>query len=824
MRYIICEKPSVARQFANALQINGKQDGYISGKSPVDNQDYTITWAVGHLVTMSYPEKYDPDLKSWKLSTLPFIPDTWKYELIKDVKKQFDIVNNLFKNFTVGSDIYYNAGDSGREGEYIQRLIVQMSKLPKNADMRRIWIDSQTDAEILRGIKEAKPVSEYDNLSDSAYVRAKEDYLVGINFSRALSCAFGRDFNKAIKSSKYKPLSVGRVMTCVLGMIVRREREIRNFTEQKFYKIEADTGFKSGWKAYKNSEYYNSPLLYSDTGFKNKEDAQKFVYKLASIPKLKVSIIKKSEIKKNAPTLYNLAELQSECSKKLKISPDKTLEIAQSLYEKKLTTYPRTDARVISKAVAIEIERNIKGLSDNVGLFTPEVEYILKNRLHNGIESVKRYVDDSKITDHYAIIPTGEGKISDLNELERKVYDMICYRFLAIFYPPALFNKYEALLMWQNKESFVASCQVLIDYGYRSIYTSADEDSEKTDPELAKALEGINNGDELDAVFKVVEGKTSPPKRYTSGSMVIAMENAGNLIEDEELRNQIKGSGIGTSATRAETITKLIRLGYINLNSKTQVLTPHIDGEAVYDIVERHIPDLLVPETTAHWEQGLDEIAKGESTADFYLPQIENYVRNVVNSVKAQAKEQGAGFEKEEVGICPVCKKKLFTAPFGIACEDRQNKKCSFALGNTIAKRNFTREELLDIIKAFHNGETSKEYKGFISKDNKSFDAMLILNAGEVKFKFPERKLEPTKLLCPKCMMNLQKNGMKLDCSCGFSIWTSAFGRQLSEDELKSLLMGETLYLSGFFSKKKNKYYDAFLKLEGTEYKMSFDN
>ena len=413
MRVIICEKPSVARQFAAALGVTGKQEGYISGKSSVDGEEYTITWAIGHLVAQSYPEKYDPELKAWKLSTLPFIPTKWKYELIKDVKKQFDIINGIFSSMKPG-DVYYNAGDSGREGEYIQRLILQESKMPTNIEQKRVWIDSQTEAEILRGIREAKPVSEYDHLSDSAYLRAKEDYLVGINFSRALSCAFGREFNQKIKSNKYKPISVGRVMTCVLGMIVRREREIRNFVEHKFYKIEADTGFKTGWKATSTSAYYNSPLLYSEVGFKKEDDAIKFTYALASEPHLKVTQAKQTPVKKQAPTLYNLAELQAECSKKFKISPDKTLEIAQSLYEKKLTTYPRTDARVISTAVAKEIYKNINGIKSNLNMFVSEVDYILSNNLYSDIGSKKKYCDDSKITDHYAIIPTGEGLKSGL--------------------------------------------------------------------------------------------------------------------------------------------------------------------------------------------------------------------------------------------------------------------------------------------------------------------------------------------------------------------------------------------------------------------------
>lgn len=823
MRVIICEKPSVARQFAAALGVTGKQEGYISGKSSVDGEEYTITWAIGHLVAQSYPEKYDPELKAWKLSTLPFIPTKWKYELIKDVKKQFDIINGIFSSMKPG-DVYYNAGDSGREGEYIQRLILQESKMPTNIEQKRVWIDSQTEVEILRGIREAKPVSEYDHLSDSAYLRAKEDYLVGINFSRALSCAFGREFNQKIKSNKYKPISVGRVMTCVLGMIVRREREIRNFVEHKFYKIEADTGFKTGWKATSTSAYYNSPLLYSEVGFKKEDDAIKFTYALASEPHLKVTQAKQTPVKKQAPTLYNLAELQAECSKKFKISPDKTLEIAQSLYEKKLTTYPRTDARVISTAVAKEIYKNINGIKSNLNMFVSEVDYILSNNLYSDIGSKKKYCDDSKITDHYAIIPTGEGLKSGLSELEEKVFDVICRRFLAIFYPAAQYNKVEVVLMHQDKEQFSTSTEILLNKGYLAIYSNTDDDDEKKEPVNTELLKKLKVGDILDASFKVVEGKTKPPKRYTSGSMVIAMENAGNLIEDEELRAQIKGSGIGTSATRAETISKLVKLGYINLNTKTQVLTPALDGEAVFDIVEEHIPALLIPETTAEWEQCLADIASGAMKPSEYMPHIEQYVRKTVDNVKSQARESGSSFEKKEIGSCPICSGKLFTAPFGIVCENRQTKACKFTLGNNIIGRNFKESELMVIISKFAARESTPVFDGFISKKGSKFSASLRLDQdGTIKLEFPEKPTEVSSFICPKCQKNFNVAGAKLKCDCGFEVWTMAFGKKLTDGQLKSLLRGESIKAT-LFSKKKNCEYEAYLTMEDDgNFKQSFE-
>ena len=636
MNVIITEKPSVARQFCQALGIpvtDKDKKGYYEGRG-TDGNEYKITYAIGHLIGMSYPEKYDESMKNWRLESLPFIPRKWLYEVIPSVREQYNNIRKLFKSMKAG-DIYYNAGDSGREGEYIQNLIVQEIGLPQGVIQKRIWIDSQTDAEILRGIEEAKPVSEYKSLSESAYVRAKEDYLVGINFSRLLSCAYGREFNEKVKSQKYKPLTVGRVMTCVLGMIVRREREIRDFREQKYYKVEANTGFKSGWKVGEKSKYFESAKLYSDTGFREKEDADEFVSYLSENPKLKVATVNKSDVKKQAPTLYNLAELQAECSKRLKISPDKTLEIAQSLYEKKLTTYPRTDARVISTPVAKEIDRNIKGIRDNLRIFDEEVSYIISNRLYEGIDTKKRYTDDSKITDHYAIIPTGEGSLSGLNELEKEVYEMIVRRFLAIFYPRAIYKKVEIVLTHEDREMFTASSEVLIDKGYLSIYKPCNENDEKEEKADITLLDNVKEGDVLDARFNVSEGKTTPPKRYTTGTMIIAMEDAGKLIEDEDLRETIKSCGIGTSATRAETISKLLKLKYICINEKTQVLTPHADGESVYDIVYEHIPALLIPETTAEWEQGLEGIYKGNTDAGDYLKKIEGFVEGTVTETSA---------------------------------------------------------------------------------------------------------------------------------------------------------------------------------------------
>ena len=725
MRVIITEKPSVARQFCQALKIpavDKEKKGYYEGQGS-DGKYYKITYAIGHLIGMSYPEKYDEELKSWKLENLPFIPQEWKYEVISAVKDQYNNIKKVFKSMKAG-DIYYNAGDSGREGEYIQNLIVQEIGLPQGVIQKRIWIDSQTDDEILRGIREAKPVSDYKALSESAYVRAKEDYLVGINFSRLLSCAYGREFNEKIKSQKYKPLTVGRVMTCVLGMIVRREREIRDFKEQKYYRIEANTGFKSGWKVSETSKYYDSEKLYSETGFKRYDDAAEFVAFLSKTPRLLVDTVKKTDVKKPAPTLYNLAELQAECSKRLKISPDKTLEIAQSLYEKKLTTYPRTDARVISTPVAKEIDKNIKGIRDNLNIFVEEVSYVLGNKLYEGIDSKKRYTNDSKITDHYAIIPTGEGSMSSLNELEKEVYDMIVRRFLAIFYEKATYKKIEIVLTHENKEKFSTSTEVLVDKGYLSVYKPFKEEGDKEEKVDLESLNKIVEGDVVEAAFDVSEGKTTPPKRYTTGTMIIAMENAGKLIEDEDLRETIKSCGIGTSATRAETISKLIKLKYISLNEKTQVLTPHADGESVYDIVDAHIPGLLVPEMTAEWEQGLEGIYKKEVIASEYLGKIEDFVRTTVDEIKKTARVSPKKQAKETKYICPRCFKNMQEYEKVYKCG------CGYMVFRSFCLHEFSDEEMSRLL---HGDIVHVE--GLISKAGNEFAQDLILSdEGKIEF------------------------------------------------------------------------------------------
>lgn len=628
-KLLITEKPSVAMEFAKALKINAvRKNGYL------ESEDWIITWCVGHLVTMSYPEKYDEKLSKWRLETLPFIPEEWKYEIIPAVQNQFNIVESLLKREDV--EEIYNAGDSGREGEYIQRLVFMMAKPNPNAIMKRVWIDSQTEEEIIRGIKEARSLSEYDSLSDSAYLRAKEDYLIGINFSRLLSIIYGRKVAKEANLDRAS-ISVGRVMTCVLGMIVQREREIRNFVKTKYYKVIGEFGdeqssFKAEWKMTEESKMYQSPKLYNENGFKKEEDAKEFITSLMG-KQARITEVKKSKQKENAPLLFNLAEIQNECTKRFKIKPDETLEIIQNLYEKKLVTYPRTDARVLSTAVAKEISKNLNGIAK--GFANEEIQGYIKKMVEEKYSTnlVKtKYVNDSKITDHYAIIPTGQGyeNYDKLQDLQKQVYKVIVKRFLAIFYPPAEFNKIAVTVAIED-EVFNTSGKVCIKQGYLEVLGTSklkneDETKENNEKEVQNNLDLLNllkKGQDIQVVnFETKDSETSPPTRYNSGSIILAMENAGKLIEDEELREQIKGAGIGTSATRAEIMKKLEKIKYIEVNTKTQIITPTNYGEIIYDVVASSMPDMLNPKLTASWEKGLDMVAKKEIPKEEFMRKI----------------------------------------------------------------------------------------------------------------------------------------------------------------------------------------------------------
>ena len=645
-KLLITEKPSVAMEFAKALKINAnRKNGYL------ESDEWIITWCVGHLVTMSYPEVYDENLKFWRLDTLPFIPQEWKYEIIPAVENQFNVVKSLLQREDV--EEIYNAGDSGREGEYIQRLVFMMAKPNPKANIKRVWIDSQTEDEIRRGIKEAKDQSEYDSLSDSAYLRAKEDYLIGINFSRLLSIVYGRKVAREINEEKAS-IAVGRVMTCVLGMVVSREREIRNFVKTKYYKIIGEFGnedgtFKAEWKVNEKSQMFESPKLYNETGFKKEEDAKQLISSLAG-KKAIITELKKSKQKENAPLLFNLAEIQNECTKRFKIKPDETLEIIQNLYEKKLVTYPRTDARVLSTAVAKEISKNLNGLVK--GYKDEEVQQLLSKMINEKYSTnlVKtKYVNDSKITDHYAIIPTGQGyeNYDKLPDLQKKIYNVIVKRFIAIFYPPAEYNKV-SLTVEVDGETFNASGKVCTAQGYLEVLKSKNTTKESTEKEQIvennekneenennlEVFKNLKKGQKIENKnYEIKDAETSPPSRYNSGSIILAMENAGKLIEDEELREQIKGAGIGTSATRGEIIKKLERIKYIEINSKTQIVTPTKKGEVIYDVVNYSMPDMLNPKLTASWEKGLDMVAKNEIKSNEFMVKLENYIKSKFNKL-----------------------------------------------------------------------------------------------------------------------------------------------------------------------------------------------
>lgn len=644
----IAEKPSVAREFAKALGMKGAatagaRDGYL------ENEDTIVTWCVGHLITMSYPEVYDPALKKWSFDTIPFIPEEYKYEIIDASSKQFQIVSRLLNREDVGC--IYVCTDSGREGEYIYRLVEQMAGVDKSKkNRRRVWIDSQTEEEIMRGIREAKELSAYDNLSDAAYLRAQEDYLMGINFSRALSLKYSYTVRNYLGMDRCV-IAVGRVMTCVLGMIVKREREIRQFVPTPFYRVLASTeGFEAEWKTTKDSAYLDSPLLYKENGFKKEESAKQLITELSADAPIELIVqkVEKKTEKKAPPMLYNLAELQNDCSRLFKISPTDTLNTVQTLYERKLVTYPRTDARVLSTAVAKEIGKNIGGLQKYEPL-AQYAQYIMQQGGYKGVAKSK-YVNDKQITDHYAIIPTGQGlgNLNGLNDIQRKVYDIIARRFLSIFFPAAEYEKVSLVLSRQihtvvgekenGTESFFANFKRLKNPGYLTIAglpsDKKQEEQKLTDEELAK-FASLKKGDAIPVqAFDIKEGETSPPKRYSSGTLILAMENAGQLIEDEELRSQIKGSGIGTSATRDSIITKLVTNKYIALNKKTQIVTPTFLGEIIYDVCLNSIQSLLWAEMTASWEKGLSGVAEGTISKDEYTAKMNKFVCDNTNAVK----------------------------------------------------------------------------------------------------------------------------------------------------------------------------------------------
>ncbi|SDB08765.1 DNA topoisomerase III [Eubacterium oxidoreducens] len=831
-KLIITEKPSAARDYARVLKVPSN-----AGRNYMENDQYVITWCYGHLVELVYPEVYDEKYKKWRLEDLPFWPESYKYGVIQSSAQQYETIHRFLHDEEI--DTVYWAGDSGKEGQTIEENIRMLGGVREGMVELRVWLDSLTDEEIFKGLKEARPMSEYDNLAKSGIMRTIEDYSIGINFSRALSVKYGRMLNDAAATTRYSAIAIGRVMTCVLGMVVQREREIRNFVETPFYRVLGnfdDASFDAEWKTIEGSAYFESPLLYKENGFNEEKDALVLIETLEN----KEAKIKKREIstsKKRAPLLFNLTELQLECSKRFKINPAKTLEIAQSLYEKKFTTYPRTDARVLSTAIAKEIYKNLNRLKS----YEPTgecVEKIINQKMY--IDIIKPpFTDDSKVTDHYAIIPTGQTSgLEKLSSVERSVYDLIVRRFLSIFYPPAEYTNVK-LEIEIEQEHFFASTKILEKPGYMEIAGIANEkkkedDGEKFSPE--KFLAFVKDAAVGDLVkvngFRIKEGKTSPPKRYTGGTLASAMEHAGNLIEDEKLREQIKNSGIGTSATRAGIIQKLIDIKYLHEHPKTQIITPEKIGEMIYEVVALTIPSLLSPKMTASWEKGLEGIVNGSVDYEEYRDKLKAFIINETNKMIGAdytnqlavrfhpftGKEAKGIATRKPLGVkCPVCGGELTTTAFGYGCSNYfdEKTKCRFSIGQ-IAGVSLEEEDFIDLI---NNGRTGI-IDGFVSKNKSKFKAVLKLVKDEdgkvqVQFDFSENPIEYVEdLKCPICNGRLVKTGYGVSCEqrmgehkqCTFSVGEIA-GRKLTTDELKSLLMdGKTQILSGFKSKSKKNF------------------
>lgn len=829
---IIAEKPSVGREYAKALGVFGSDtNGYI------ENDRWIVTWTVGHLITMSYPEKYDESLKEWKLETLPFLPKEYKYEPIKECYKQFNIVKKLYNRADV--DVIYYAGDSGREGLYIQMLVRQFAGRNPRAIEKVVWIDSQTEEEILRGVSEAKDISEYAAMTDAGYMRAIEDYATGINFSRLLSVKYAIMLNSGSGQKRHKPISVGRVMTCVLGMIVNREREIRNFKVTDFYRVAGIIDIdgckvECEWRETEESKYYQSPKLYSKFGFLKENDAKEFIASLSS--DMKIDAVVRTTEKKNAPLLYNLAELQSECTKRLHISPNETLKIAQILYEKKLITYPRTDARVLTNAIAKEIDKNLAGLKNSeYGKYVDEIT--------THYWSMKgKYIDDSKVTDHYAIIPTGRTDAS-ISGKESAVFDMICRRFLSVFYPPAEYERVKVDASNGN-EKFFGTSKYLVQPGYYVVAGYPDEDTNSK--QIVDAMNKLFQGNTYSSNYEIRKGETAPPKRYTSGSMILAMENAGTLIEDEELREQIRNNGIGTSATRAEVIEKLIRLNYIEVNEKKQVLTPSAFGEMIYEVVYATLPMMLQPETTAEWEKGLKEIEEGVRSKSDYESELFLFIRKECERIKAEDNTEDIvkrirpftsnriqyeykEFDPYNTAIkCPLCGDDVETTRWGFKCKSNISKTegCSFVMGDILGHVLLTPE--LAIL--LHKGKVGPFYD-FISSKGKPFGANLLWNQElkKIDFEMVEMPWEKTDLTCPICGKKIvTQNGFYkcenyVDREHGCRFWIGKIlGKVIPKKQIEKMLKeGKTDLISGFKREDDSKF-DAFLVWNRSESKIEF--
>lgn len=823
-KIIVAEKKSVGDAYANALNVidNGNKGYY-------ENNDWIVTWTVGHLVTLSLPEKYSEELKNWKLDTLPFLPEEMKYEVIPDVKKQFQIIRDLYHRSDI--ECIYYAGDAGREGLYIQMLVRQLAGTNRNAKELVVWIDSQTNEEILRGISQAKSIKEYDNLKLSGFMRAIEDYLTGINFSRLLSVKYSAIVNTGSGQKYKKPISVGRVMTCVLGMIVRKEREIRGFKPRHFYRVigtieENGMQMDVEWRCTETSSVFNTPYVYENFGFNKIEDAKKLIGELQN-KKITVHSITNKIEKKNPPLLYNLAELQSDCAKKLHISPSQTLKIAQSLYEKKMTTYPRTDARVLSTAIYKEIEKNLNGIEKIYEDYCNKIK-------NNHWDITKKCVDDSKVTDHYAIIPTGSIS-SELSQMEKSVYDMICKRFIAAFFPPAEYINWRVEAS-SGSESFLGTFKTLKHEGFYYVLERRDDGTNKIGD-----MGSWRQGQSYEVAYSIKEGEVAAPKRYSSGSIILAMENAGNLIEDEELREQIKVNGIGTSATRAEIIDKLLRLNYIEINEKTQVITPSNFGEMIYEVVNATIPSMLSPEITAEWERDLDAIAEGKMDYDEYKKKLYDYIRGECEKVmqmqnndemKNRIRPYATSAIRDEIKefdpyntkiLCPLCGGEIETTSWGFKCKNNvsKNEGCTFSMGDIAGHRLLTNE----LYYLLNKGKCGPFYD-FVSSKNKPFAAYLTWDPVQkkIEFELTEMPWSKTDLFCPICNSPILERDGYYKCAkkeCDFRIGKIA-GKKISIKQVELLLSkGKTDLISGFKNKAGTSF-QAILKWDPAEKKISF--
>lgn len=825
-KIIVAEKKSVGDAYANALNVkDSTHNGYY------ENNEWIVTWTVGHLITLSFPEKYSEELKEWKLETLPFLPEKMKYEVIEDVKKQFNIIKELYNRPDIET-IYY-AGDAGREGLYIQTLVRQFAGVNKSAKELVVWIDSQTNEEILKGIAQARDISEYDNMKKSGYMRAIEDYLTGINFSRLLSVKYSALVNSGSGQKYRKPISVGRVMTCVLGMIVNKEREIRNFKPKNFYRVIGTMHLSSStieveWRCTEKSKYFNTPFVYDDFGFHKEADAKEFISTLGD--KLKIIDITNKKKKKNPPLLFDLAELQSECSKKLHISPSQTLKVAQSLYEKKITTYPRTDARVLSTAVYKEIEKNLNGLKK--GPYSEYISEIDSNRW----EIASKCVDDSKVTDHYAIIPTGVIN-NDLSLIEKQVYELICRRFIAAFYPAAEYEniKIEAV---NGQEVFVGMSKIL---GYEGFYKVLGKPEDVSRNNISDTVSVLEGGKEYMSDFSLKKGEVASPNRYSSGSIILAMKNAGSLIEDEELREQIKSDGIGRSSTRAEIIDKLIRLNYIELNEKTQILSPTNFGEMIYEVVAATLPSMLSVEITAEWERGLDQIASGQLPYEEYRKKLYEYIETeckrviamdditeMKNRIKPYAtnaiKEQIKEFDPYNTKIrCPLCGDEIETTSWGFKCKSNISKTegCNFSIGDIAGHRLLTNE----LYYLLTTGKCGPFYD-FVSEKKKNFAAYLTWD-NETKrlgFEMTDMPWSKTELFCPICKSPILERDGYYKCAkkeCDFKIG-KILGKKIPLKQMELLTTkGSTEMIRGFKGKDDNSF-NAALVWDSENNKITF--